>query len=1009
MDWDTITDKLSTLGESVGLGFKRVLGSKNERVVRRLDPIIQKINALEPWAQGLDQDGIRAEIVRYKEQVQAGEKTLEDLMPEVFALVREASQRTLGMRHFDVQLVGGYVLHEGSIAEMTTGEGKTLVATLALSLNALTGRPCYLVTVNDYLARRDADWMRPIYEYLGLSVGSIQAEMGPAERQPVYASDIIYSTNNECGFDYLRDNMKTGLEQQVQKDLYFAIVDEVDSILIDEARTPLIISGPAEEHIGKYQKADEIARKLEIDVHYEVKEKEKQASLLEEGIVLAQELAGVESFYTPGHEDWPHYIENALRAHEIYHLDKEYVVEVVDDPRSRGDGPEVIIVDEFTGRKMVGRRWSDGLHQAIEVKEGLDPKQETQTLATITFQNYFRMFEKLSGMTGTALTEAGEFHKIYALDVVSIPTNLPLVRDDGNDIVYRTEKEKWRAIVDEIERIHTKGQPVLVGTTSVEKSEHLSKMLGRCWCDAYPDPEDEEKTVEHRRGKGECHATKIPHEILNAKNHEREAHIIACAGERGAVTVSTNMAGRGTDIKLGGNFEYRLGNALEEAGLVLGDTEHLAEIDVIRDRLREQCESDEQEVLGFGGLYVLGTERHEARRIDNQLRGRSGRQGNAGESRFFLSLQDDLMRIFYRDWVTNAMEKLGMTEGQPIESGMVSRAIARAQKKVEDRNFEIRKSLLEYDEVMDFQRKTIYGVRQEVLEKKGTKTRVLAMMVAEIDRSAEAHRDDAKGYAEWCLKQFAFELEESLAEEAVDKEGSTERVVEAITARYDEREQELGEELMRKVEAYLLLNAIDSKWKDHLHALDALKAGIGLRGYGQVDPKVEYKREGQMLFEDHLFPSIEDEVASLVMRIQVRRPEAPPEGAGGRLEGGGDAGLVPRGMGSGSGTMQQPTPAQVRAYQAHVRQVQARRAMGARIPASSAFDVMKRQKSLAASQGQKSGGAPAAAARPAPAGGAAQTTRTAPASKVESAFAGAARNAPCPCGSGKKFKKCHGA
>jgi preprotein translocase subunit SecA len=969
MDWNDIGDRFGVLGERVGKGLKRMFGSENERIVRAMEPLIAGINGLEPWAQGLDQDGMRAKMAELKEAVAKEETTLDDCMPEVFAMVREASVRTLGLRHFDVQMVGGYVLHQGKIAEMMTGEGKTLVATLSLSLNALAGRKCYLVTVNDYLAKRDANWMRPIFEYLGLSVGSIQSDMDPWLRKDIYACDIVYSTNNELGFDYLRDNMKTRREEQVQTDLFYAIVDEVDSVLVDEARTPLIISGPAEEHVGKYQQADQVVRQLTRDEHYEVKEKEKSASLTEEGIIKAEGILGIESFYQPGFEDWPHYIENAIRAHEIYKNDKEYVVEEVENERTGTKGMEVIIVDDFTGRKMHGRRWSDGLHQAVEVKEGLEPKKETQTLATITFQNYFRMFEKLSGMTGTALTEAGEFHKIYKLDVVSVPTNLPLARDDQQDTVYRTEPEKWTAIVEEIESLQERGQPVLVGTASVDNSEKLGKLLKQA---------------------------SIPHQVLNAKNNEaekteREAVIVARAGERGAVTVATNMAGRGTDIKLGGNFEWRLAEALDEAGLVEGDVERLAEIDAIRDRVKAQCEKDEQEVLELGGLYVLGTERHEARRIDNQLRGRSGRQGNAGVSRFFLSLQDPLMRIFYRDWVTNAMEKLGMSEGQAIESKMVSRAIAKAQRKVEDRNFEIRKSLLEYDEVMNTQRKTIYGVRQEVLEGKGLAERVIHMMRNVVESQALVYLDDADGYREWFHKNFGFELEPALATKATEKEDK-DRDASAVQAlveqRYLARREELGDELAKRVEQYILLNAIDGKWKDHLYAVDALKTGIGLRGYGQQDPKTIYKAEGTQLFHEKLLPAIESEVASLVLRIEVRKP-GDDEGqvAAGQGQGASPSGgLAPKGMVSGGARTEgagQPSPAQVAAMRRQANQAVARRVMRQQVPASSAFDLVKRNR----------------AAQPAP------PKDSAPA--VD--YSGVGRNDSCPCGSGKKFKKCHGA
>ncbi len=979
MDWDRLSDTSNTLLEGVGRGMMRLLGSRNGRIIRGLVPIIQRIGDLEKWAEGLDREGMQAKMRDLREAVKQGRQSLDDCLPEVFALVREASYRTLGLRHYDVQLAGGYVLHsqpegaKGCIAEMMTGEGKTLVATLPLALNAVSGRKVFLVTVNDYLARRDADWMRPVYEFLGLTVGAIQSEMEPWDRKPVYACDIVYGTNNEFGFDYLRDNMKTRSEDQVQSDLYYAIVDEADSALIDEARTPLIISGPAEEHIGKYRQAEEIAQKLERVVHYEVKEKEKTASLLERGIVRAQELLGVESFYVPGFEDWPHYLENALRAKEIYQRDKDYVVE---------EG-EVIIVDEFTGRKMNGRRWSDGLHQAVEVKEGLEPEQETQTLATITFQNYFRMYERLAGMTGTALTEAAEFHKIYGLDVVTVPTNLPIQRADGNDIVYRTLPEKWKAIVEEIERVHATGQPVLVGTTSVEKSEHLSKLL-------------------EQRG--------IPHAVLNARvgQWEREAKIIAGAGEVGAVTVATNMAGRGTDIKLGGNFEARLGLALEAAGLREGDVDHLIEIDAIRSRVREECERDETAVLALGGLCVIGTERHEARRIDNQLRGRTGRQGDVGESRFFLSLQDDLMRIFYREWVTSAMKRLGMEEGVPIESKMVTRAIERAQRKVEEHSFETRKSLLEYDEVMNHQRKVIYGVRQTVVKGKNLKSRVLEMITNVVQRMAGVFVEDPSGFREWCQKAFGFEItDEQAIADAVARKGKCLRVNELVLARYEEREKEFGEELMRRIERYLVLNAIDSKWKDHLHAIDALKAGIGLRGYAQEDPKTAYKKEGTLLFEEKLLPAIEDEVSGLILRIQVERREPPATGAPGQLPGTGRVGaLTPHGMTRGPAGPP-PTQEQLEAYRRDARRNEAQRLMRPSVSAGRAFDVMRRRQVLAEPDGA-SEHAPKETARPVEPSTERGNQIQAEPGPPQTSVPAAGRNELCPCGSGRKFKKCHG-
>jgi preprotein translocase subunit SecA len=978
MDWDTLSDKLTGLGDRTGRLMKGLFGSANERAVKTLNPLVRATNDLESWAEGLSHEECLAKTEELREVVRSGEKSLEDVLPEAFALVREASKRVLGMRHYDVQLVGGIVLHRGAIAEMMTGEGKTLVATLPLYLNALTGKPCFLVTVNDYLARRDCAWMAPIFEYLGMTVGAIQSSMSPFERQPIYACDIVYGTNNEFGFDYLRDNMKARVEEQVQKDLYFAIVDEVDSILIDEARTPLIISGPAEESSDKYFVADEIARKLERDVHFEVKEKERSAHLLEEGIIEAEKLVGVDSFYTPGNEDWPHFIENALRAHHLYTRDKEYVVE------DRDRGPEVIIVDEFTGRKMEGRRWSDGLHQAVEVSEGLTPRQENQTLATITFQNYFRMFDKLAGMTGTAITEAGEFHKIYGLDVVSIPTNLPIARDDANDVVYRTEREKWNAIVGEISRVHEKGQPVLVGTTSVEKSEHLSSLLTK---------------------------EGIRHNVLNAKvgQWEREANIVALAGDRGAVTVATNMAGRGTDIKLGGNFEYRLERALEEAGLELGDEERLAEIDRLREEVRARCDADEEEVLSLGGLYVLGTERHESRRIDNQLRGRAGRQGNAGLSRFYLSLEDDLMRIFYRDWVSRAMEKLGMTEGQEIESGMVTRAIAKAQKKVEDRNFEIRKSLLEYDEVMDQQRKEVYGTRQDVLEAVETKEKVLIMIERAVARAVAAHLEDAEGFNGWMGRTFGIQLEEGVARAATEPKGSMDGVLQAIEELYQQRESAVGEELMRRMEQYVLLNAIDSRWKDHLKAIDALKAGIGLRGYGQVDPKTEYKKEGFELF-NKLYEAIEDEVASLVLRIRARgeeegEAEAPEVRRSRAAEAAQRAASEARSAQAAQPRAPEPRVTPLGQHLARRFQAEYERTGTLPLPEPpSAEEVKKRQAALRQLQAQQ-----AAEARARQQAEATERQRRA---QEEAALAdsleGVGRNDPCPCGSGKKYKKCHG-
>jgi len=981
MDWDQISDKLTVVRENVGLGLKKLFGSRNQRYINDLAPLVGEVNAAEGWAQGLSADEFKAWTDDARRRVAAGEVELEDLLPQAFALVREASVRTLGLRHYDVQIVGGIVLHRGSVTEMMTGEGKTLVATLPLYLNSLTGRPSYLITVNDYLARRDADWMRPIYEYLGCTVGAIQSTMAPNERHSEYACNIVYGTNNEFGFDYLRDNMKLRVEDQVQKDLFYAIVDEVDSILIDEARTPLIISGPAEAATDKYRQANSVAKALVKDEHFEVKEKERTASLLEAGIEVAQKLIGVDSFYTPGNEDWPHFIENAIRAHEVYHKDREYVVE-------EGDrGLEVVIVDEFTGRKMTGRRWSDGLHQAVETKEGLPPRQENQTLATITFQNYFRLFDKLAGMTGTAMTEANEFLKVYELDTVAIPTNLPLARVDMVDTVYRTEPEKWKAIVEEIERVHhgceaeldekgreiqpayPGGQPILVGTTSVENSEKLSKLLSQ-------------------------HG--IPHEVLNAKNHEREAHIVANAGCKGAVTVSTNMAGRGTDIKLGGNMEYRLRMALEERGLREGDEEHLEEIDAIREEVRKQSEADEEEVLRIGGLYVLGTERHEARRIDNQLRGRSGRQGDAGRSRFFLSLEDPLMRRFYRDWVKNFMQRLGMEEGVPIESRMVARAIEKAQKKVEDYNFEIRKNLLEYDEVMDQQRKTVYKVRQEVLEKQELEEKVDQMLAAVLNRASETWIEDTQGFQGWFHRTFGFDASEAAIAKAVDEEPDIGPVQSEVKQRYDERRAKVGGEAMSQVEQWLLLEAIDSKWKDHLHAVDALKTGIGLRGYGQVDPKNEYKREGFELC-GKLLGAVEDQVASLILRIRLRGEDED-----------GPAELPPSARRAQPMSYHGPakTLSREEAVRAARTQMARRQVAQRRVSAGQAFDLAaQRRRAQAAREGPaRAQSAVAEAEEKAPAKP--RAAEAPPKSEPEVPVVG--RNDPCPCGSGKKYKKCHG-
>jgi preprotein translocase subunit SecA len=782
--------------ESFARFWTRIFGSRNERVLKQLYPLVDRIGSLEPKLRRLSDRALAAKTGEFRARLGKGE-TLDDLLPEAFAVVRETAKRMLGQRHFDAQLLGGIVLHQGKIAEMTTGEGKTLVATLPAYLNALSGNGVHVVTVNDYLAERDRNWMGPIYQFLGLTVGVIQqSDYDYARKQTAYRSDITYGTNNEFGFDYLRDNMKWRLEDQSQRRLNYAIVDEVDSILIDEARTPLIISGPSEESTDKYYKADQIARRLKEGDDFEVKLKEHSVIVSERGIEKAEGMAGVDSFFSGRNMDWPHHLEQALRAHHLYTRDKEYVVQ---------EG-EIIIVDEFTGRLMPGRRWSDGLHQAVEAKEGIKIREENQTLATITFQNYFRMYKKIAGMTGTALTEAAEFDRIYKLDVVVMPTNRPLVRKDSDDKIYLSVKEKYGAIVEEIREVHQQGRPVLVGTISIENSEKLSAML-------------------ERRG--------IPHEVLNAKNHAREAVIVAKAGQPGHVTVATNMAGRGTDIVLGPGVARK------------------------------------------GGLHILGTERHEARRIDNQLRGRSGRQGDPGSSRFYLSLQDDLMRKFARDWVTAAMQKLGMKEGEEIQHPWVSKAIERAQKKVEAHNFEIRKNLLEYDQVMNEQRKIVYDMRQRVLRDEGLRE-TIEEMIGDVIEGAVARftgdkggEQDHDGLAEWLQKKFGMPADaQALARE--DARTLADSLLERVRSAYDVREKEVGPEDLRKIEKFLLLNTIDTKWKDHLYGMDALRSGIGLRSYGEMDPKLAYKREGYQMFSAML-DSVREEVTDFVFKLRLER------------------------------------------------------------------------------------------------------------------------------------------
>jgi len=780
----------------------KVFGSKNERELKKIQPVVERINALEPEIKSLDDAALKKQTVVFRERLEKGE-LLDDLLPEAFATVREASLRTLGMRHFDVQMVGGMVLHKGSIAEMKTGEGKTLVATLPAYLNALTRKGVHIITVNDYLARRDTEWMGQIFNFLGLSVGTILHGLDDAERKAAYGSDITYGTNNEFGFDYLRDNMKFDRNSLVQPMLNYAIVDEVDSILVDEARTPLIISGPAEKSTQLYYQVNRIIPSLKKDVDYAIDEKARTATLTEEGVAHAEQILQVENIYDPKYIELLHHINQALKAHALFKRDVDYIVK----------NGEVIIVDEFTGRLMPGRRYSEGLHQALEAKENVKIENENQTLATITFQNYFRMYEKLAGMTGTADTEAAEFKKIYDLDVTVIPTNKPMVRKDFPDVIYKTRREKFEAVMDEIVELNTKGQPVLVGTISIDISEELSKKL-------------------KKRG--------IQHEVLNAKNHEKEAEIIAMAGQKGAVTISTNMAGRGTDIVLG------------------------------------------EGVTGLGGLHILGTERHESRRIDNQLRGRSGRQGDPGSSRFFLSLEDDLLRIFGGERITGIMEKLGMEEGEPIEHNLISRAIENAQAKVEGHNFDIRKQLLEYDDVMNQQREVIYKQRREALDGKSLQEYIEEIIFDRAEEIAGLFADeralpeewDFKGIDEATFNQFNLRLGE-IDEDTLDgltREGLAQMIGEAAIEAYREKEKMIGAAEFRNLERYIMLQTVDNLWKDHLLSMDHLKEGIGLRGYAQQNPLLIYKKEGFEMFQD-MIARIQEETLSILFRIQLAEPD----------------------------------------------------------------------------------------------------------------------------------------
>ncbi|MDX5150965.1 MAG: preprotein translocase subunit SecA [Acidiferrobacterales bacterium] len=824
--------------------LKKLFGSRNARLVKRMRAQVKAINALEEGIAALSDDELCAKTEEFRQRHANGE-TLDDLLSEAFAVVREAGKRVMGMRHFDVQLIGGMVLHQGRISEMRTGEGKTLVATLPVYLNALSGKGVHVVTVNDYLARRDSEWMGRIYRFLGLTVGVVVSDQAPEEKRAAYAADITYGTNNEFGFDYLRDNMAFSVAEKFQRELNFAVVDEVDSILIDEARTPLIISGPAEESTELYTKINTIVPNLVKQEEedgpgdFSVDEKAKQVYLTEQGhetierLLVKQGLLQEEgNLYDASSISLLHHVNAALRAHALFHREVDYIVQ----------NNEIVIIDEFTGRMMTGRRWSEGLHQAIEAKEGVTIQNENQTLASITFQNYFRIYDKLSGMTGTADTEAFEFQHIYGLEVVVIPTHRPMVRNDMADLVYRTMAEKDDAIVEDLLDCHKRGQPALVGTISIDKSEHLSKMLNKL---------------------------KIPHEVLNAKQHEREAHIVAEAGKPGAVTIATNMAGRGTDIVLGGNLEIELESVGDDASK--------------QEKIRQAWERRHQQVLEAGGLHVIGTERHESRRIDNQLRGRSGRQGDPGSSRFYLSMEDDLMRIFGSDRVSGLMQKLGMKEGEAIEHPWVSRAIANAQRKVEGRNFDIRKQLLEYDDVANDQRKVIYEQRNRLMEVDDITESIKSLRFDVVNQVIDYSIPPQSLEEQWDISGLESSLEhefgvvvpvgEWLKQEAtLEEQQIRDRILEVLDKEHENKAESIGQEVMRQFEKEVMLNVLDSQWKDHLAAMDHLRQGIHLRGYAQKNPKQEYKREAFELFSDML-ERIKHDVISLLARVQIRSDE----------------------------------------------------------------------------------------------------------------------------------------
>jgi preprotein translocase subunit SecA len=986
----------------------KVFGTSNERAVKRLMPIVSEINSLEPATQALTDEQLRDKTAEFRKRIADAISGIEDadernavekealdkILPEAFAVVREAGRRVVQMRHFDVQLIGGIVLHSGQISEMKTGEGKTLVATLPCYLNALAGRGVHVVTVNDYLAKRDAEWMGKIYGFLGLSVGVIVHDLDDAQRRAAYGSDITYGTNNEFGFDYLRDNMKFEIADQVQRGHYYCIVDEVDSILIDEARTPLIISGPTDQTTDKYARVNVIIPQLELGElietletktwtgDYVVDEKTRAITVTDEGWEKIEGLLGIGNIADPENWDLKHHVEVAIKAHSLYKRDVEYVVK---------DG-EVIIVDEFTGRLMPGRRWSDGLHQAVEAKEGVSIRKEDQTLATITFQNYFRMYKKLSGMTGTAETEAAEFDKIYKLDIVVIPTNRKMLRIENADVVYRTAKEKYFAVADEIARLHEQRQPVLVGTTSIEKSELLSEILKR---------------------KG------VRHVVLNAKFHEKEAEIVAQAGRLGMVTIATNMAGRGTDILLGGNSDFMARQDLvrkSQARAVSGaegaispvagpgmfrfyyssqefeTTQEAWDAAVAAHSTAAQLEHDS--VIAAGGLHIIGTERHESRRVDNQLRGRAGRQGDPGASRFYLSLEDDLMRIFAREWVSTLLQRLGMEEGVPIESGMISRRIEAAQKAVETQNFESRKHVLEYDDVMNKQREAVYGLRKQLMEGVDQKRLItddyLSTVLSNVlDENApeKAHPEEWKTEALFSqlYDLFGAHLEKEVDVTSLSRHELGEAIFENLGGRYEIKEKILGASAMRYHERVVMLSVLDGLWKDHLLQMDHLKEGIGLRGYAQQDPLVAYKKESFEMFETMMLRFQEDTVRHL-FRMQIIGPDGNPIDSLDQL---------PPGYGGSTPIDAPPTQPALTSEAAPLQHAPV--PIPTRAPSTTIDELereFQRKKQRELDMARAAGGAAAAASN----GNAPRVTGD----KV-------GRNDPCPCGSGKKFKKCHGA